>query len=95
VAFSILSLALGVGLGEAIVQHPRVRRIAFTGSHTSGMRVQQLAATSAIKTVSLELGGKNPLIIFADADVAQAARAAFVGMNLTAPVMRIDIACAG
>jgi 2-formylbenzoate dehydrogenase len=74
----------GVGLGEAIVRHPQVRRIAFTGSHTSGMRVQQLAATSAIKTVSLELGGKNPLIICADADVAQAARAAFVGMNLTA-----------
>lgn len=68
---------------RAIVRHPRIRRIAFTGSPDAGLAVQREAASVCVKAVSLELGGKNPLIIFPDADVDAAAEAAVVGMNFT------------
>jgi acyl-CoA reductase-like NAD-dependent aldehyde dehydrogenase len=62
----------GEEIGDALVQHPLVRKISFTGSTTVGSRIMQLAARD-IKRVSLELGGKSPNIIFADADVEKAA----------------------
>lgn len=57
--------------GEAIVRHPGVRKIAFTGSTTVGKDVMRLAAEH-IKPVTLELGGKSANIVFADADVEKA-----------------------
>ena len=65
----------GSEIGEAIVQHPLVRKIAFTGSTDVGMRVMQLAAND-IKRVSLELGGKSANIIFDDADFDRAVASA-------------------
>jgi betaine-aldehyde dehydrogenase len=62
----------GEEIGDALVQHPLVRKISFTGSTVVGSRIMQLAALD-VKRVSLELGGKSPNIIFADADVEKAA----------------------
>jgi 2-formylbenzoate dehydrogenase len=70
--------------GRAVVEHPDVPRIAFTGSLETGLRVQQLAAGSGhVKHVSLQLGGKNPLVVFPDADLDRAVEAAIEGMNFT------------
>jgi betaine-aldehyde dehydrogenase len=71
----------GQTTGDAIVRHPRVRRIAFTGSVTTGMMIQRRAAEVCVKQVSLELGGKNPMIVFPDVDPDVAASAAIAGMN--------------
>lgn len=79
-----LSVVTGAGhtAGTALVDHPGVPRIAFTGSVATGRRVLEAAARH-IKHVTLELGGKNPLVIFPDVEVQAAADAAVRGMNLT------------
>jgi acyl-CoA reductase-like NAD-dependent aldehyde dehydrogenase len=73
----VLNVVVGPGrtVGERMVQHPDVAKIAFTGSTEVGKRVGQLAAGS-IKRVTLELGGKSANVIFADADIEQAAMSA-------------------
>ncbi len=71
----------GVPAGDAIVRHPRVKRIAFTGSVPTGMAIQRSAAESGIKALTLELGGKNPFIVYPDADADKVADAAIAGMN--------------
>jgi aminomuconate-semialdehyde/2-hydroxymuconate-6-semialdehyde dehydrogenase len=58
---------LGPSCGEAIVSHPKIKAISFTGSTRAGERIASIAAPM-FKKLSLELGGKNPNIIFADAD---------------------------
>ncbi len=58
---------LGPGVGEPLVTHPHVRAISFTGSTGVGRRIASLAAPM-LKKVSLELGGKNPTLVFADSD---------------------------
>ena len=63
----------GADIGQALVLHPLVRKIGFTGSTAVGSSIMKMAAQN-IKRVSLELGGKSPNIIFADADWEQAAR---------------------
>lgn len=69
----VLNLAAGGGeVGAALVAHPLVSKISFTGSNRIGSEVMRLAAP-AIKTVSLELGGKSPILVLADADLDQAA----------------------
>jgi betaine-aldehyde dehydrogenase len=62
----------GREVGDALVQHPLTRKISFTGSTEIGKRIMELASRD-LKRVSLELGGKSPNIIFADADLEQAA----------------------
>ncbi|MBL0272311.1 MAG: aldehyde dehydrogenase [Chitinophagaceae bacterium] len=57
----------GHGAGEAIVSHPDVKAISFTGSTKAGERIAGIAAPK-FKKLSLELGGKNPVIIFAECD---------------------------
>ncbi|MCV7177088.1 aldehyde dehydrogenase family protein [Mycolicibacterium sphagni] len=73
----------GPALPDALVRHPEVRRIAFTGSETTGRAIQRAAAEVAVKTVSLELGGKNALLAFPDADPTGVAAGAIAGMNFT------------
>jgi len=63
----------GAEIGQALVRHPLVRKIGFTGSTAVGSNIMGMAATD-VKRVSLELGGKSPNIIFADSDWEQAAR---------------------
>ncbi|HNV28338.1 MAG TPA: aldehyde dehydrogenase [Cyclobacteriaceae bacterium] len=69
----VLNIVHGLGgkVGQAIVEHPEVRAISFTGGTVTG---KTIAATAApmFKKLSLELGGKNPNLIFADCDFEQA-----------------------
>ncbi|MCZ6848321.1 MAG: aldehyde dehydrogenase family protein [Alphaproteobacteria bacterium] len=67
--------------GSALVRHPDVGRIGFVGSVETG-RIIAREAADGLKNVTLELGGKNPIIIFPDADPAKAAGAAVKGMNM-------------
>src|SRR5690348_11354116 len=73
----VLNVVVGAGrtVGERLVQHPDVAKVAFTGSTDVGKRIGALAAES-IKRVTLELGGKSANIVFADADIEKAAAAA-------------------
>ncbi|MBI2820071.1 MAG: aldehyde dehydrogenase family protein [Acidobacteria bacterium] len=72
----------GPKAGAALVRHPAVRRIAFTGSAEVGREIMR-ASADGLKTISLELGGKNPMIVFPDADLERAVISAFHGMNYT------------
>jgi succinate-semialdehyde dehydrogenase/glutarate-semialdehyde dehydrogenase len=76
----VLNVVPGTGTvaGEALVTHPLVRKVAFTGSTPTGERIAQLAATGA-KRLTLELGGSDPMIVCDDADLARAASAASMG----------------
>ena len=73
----VLNVVVGAGrvVGERLVQHPDVAKVAFTGSTEVGKRIGALAAQS-IKRVTLELGGKSANIVFADADLEKAAASA-------------------
>jgi betaine-aldehyde dehydrogenase len=73
----VLNILVGAGrvVGERLVQHPDVAKVAFTGSTEVGKRIGALAAQQ-IKRVTLELGGKSANIVFADADLDRAAATA-------------------
>ena len=73
----VLNVVNGPGrvVGERIVEHPDVAKVAFTGSTEVGRRIGELASGS-IKRVTLELGGKSANIVFADADLEEAAASA-------------------
>src|SRR5690606_19624449 len=58
---------LGAEVGEAMVVHPAVKAVSFTGSTAVGRRIAGIAAPM-LKKISLELGGKNPTLVFADSD---------------------------
>jgi acyl-CoA reductase-like NAD-dependent aldehyde dehydrogenase len=70
----------GETAGARLAAHPDVDKIAFTGSTEVGKLIAKAAAGSNLKRVSLELGGKSPNIVFADADLARAASGAFLGI---------------
>ena len=65
----VLNIVHGLGgsTGQAIVEHPNIKAISFTGGTTTGAHIARLAAPM-FKKLSLELGGKNPNLIFADCD---------------------------
>jgi len=71
----VFNLVTGLGqtVGEALVRHPEVDMVSFTGSTGAGRRVSELAAAS-VKRVALELGGKSAAVILDDADFAQAVK---------------------
>ena len=72
----------GRDCGEALVAHPRVAKVALIGSVPTGKAILKGAAET-MKKVTLELGGKNALIAYPDADPAEVAAAAVRGMNFT------------
>ena len=74
---------LGGEAGDPLVVHPDVRRIAFTGSAEIGRSIWQRAVTHVVKNVTLELGGKNPIVVLGDADLDLAIDGALRGMNFT------------
>jgi acyl-CoA reductase-like NAD-dependent aldehyde dehydrogenase len=76
----VLNVVTGRGsvVGDALVTHPDVRRVAFTGSTQVGRHVARLAAPD-LKRLSLELGGSDPVIVCADADVDAAVKAVIIG----------------
>jgi len=77
----VANLVLGAGssVGQRIAEHPAIDKVAFTGGTETGRKIMQ-AATGNIKNISLELGGKSPNIIFADADFAAAVDYALFGI---------------
>ncbi len=76
----VLNVVTGRGsdIGDALVGHPDVRRIAFTGSTAVGRHVAKIAGED-LKHVTLELGGSDPVIVCADADVDAAVKAVIIG----------------
>jgi aldehyde dehydrogenase (NAD+) len=79
----VFNLVTGVGTeaGEALVAHPDVDMISFTGSTRAGKRISELAAQS-VKRVALELGGKSASVILEDADLAAAVKGTVNGCYL-------------
>lgn len=69
----VLNIVTGLGadVGQALVDDPRVDKLAFTGSVPTGARLMAAAAKD-VKNISLELGGKSPFVIFADSDIEKA-----------------------
>ncbi|MDX1374460.1 MAG: aldehyde dehydrogenase family protein [Burkholderiales bacterium] len=76
-----LVTGLGQAAGEALVKHPEVDMISFTGSTRAGKRISELAAQT-VKRVALELGGKSASVILDDADLASAVKATVNGCYL-------------
>ena len=74
----VVNVVLGTATGEAIVDHPLIRKIALTGSTPTGKKVMARAA-AGLKKITLELGGSDPCIVLDDADLEAAARAISVG----------------
>lgn len=70
----VINIVSGAGkTGALLASHMQIRKISFTGSTAAGRKVQQAAAASNLKVVTLELGGKSPSIVFDDADIAKSA----------------------
>ncbi len=88
----VVNIVPGFGptAGAALVRHPMVDKIAFTGSTEVGKEIQRESAAT-LKRVSLELGGKSPNIVFADADVEAAVEGALVGVFFN----QGQVCCAG
>ena len=78
----VCNIVLGYGLpvGSTMTSHPEVDMISFTGSTAVGKKISEIAAAS-LKKVALELGGKNPQVIFPDADLEDAADAVAFGVH--------------
>lgn len=77
----VVNVVTGFGheVGSALVEHPKVARVAFTGGESGGIKVYE-AAARGLKPVSLELGGKSPNIIFDDAHIDNAVKGAVSGI---------------
>jgi 5-carboxymethyl-2-hydroxymuconate semialdehyde dehydrogenase len=88
----VVNIVPGFGptAGRALVRHPMVDKIAFTGSTEVGKEIQRESAAT-LKRVSLELGGKSPNIVFADADVEAAVEGALLGVFFN----QGQVCCAG
>ncbi len=88
----VVNIVTGFGptAGAAIAEHRDVDKVAFTGSTEVGRIIQRAAATN-LKSVSLELGGKSPNIVFADADLGEAVKGALQGIFFN----QGEVCCAG
>jgi len=77
----VLNVITGSGavIGQALVEHPGVDKIAFTGDTATGKTIMRGAAET-LKRITLELGGKSPNIVFADADIEAAIRGVAIGI---------------
>jgi len=77
----VLNVVTGPGskVGQAIVEHPGIDKIAFTGDTSTGKAIMRSAADT-LKRITLELGGKSPNIVLADADIDAAIRGATIGI---------------
>lgn len=78
----VLNILSGYGadVGSAMVSHPKLAKIAFTGSTATGQKIMEAAGTSNLKKVTLECGGKSPYIVFDDCDLELAVEWAFWGI---------------
>lgn len=73
----LINIVLGDGMttGNAITGHPDIAKVSFTGSTRAGSAIMENIARTGVKPMTLELGGKSPQIVFADADIEKAAAA--------------------
>ena len=80
----VLNVVTGLGgeAGAALVAHPLTAKVSYTGSEAGGRRVAE-AAARGLKPVTLELGGKSPQVVFADADLDSAANGIMAGIFLS------------
>lgn len=78
----LVNIVLGDGAttGTAITGHPEIGKISFTGSTAAGRAIMANIARTGIKPMTLELGGKSPQLVFADADIARTAKAVAQGI---------------
>ena len=72
-------VVFGADVGAPLIEHPLVRKVAFTGSDATGQRVYESAARG-MKRVSMELGGKSPNIVFEDAELDNAIKGVISGI---------------
>jgi len=88
----VLNVVTGYGpeAGQALAEHDDVSKISFTGSTATGRKILQ-ASVGNLKQVTLELGGKSPNIVFADADLAAAVEGTFLGIFMN----QGEVCCAG
>ena len=72
----VINVVNGYGstVGQAISEHPDIRKVSFTGSTLVGRKVMETASKTNLKRVTLELGGKSPVVVFDDADLDQAVK---------------------
>lgn len=89
----VLNVVSGFGkyTGNAISEHPGIKKIAFTGSTATGKSIMKKCAETNLKKVTLELGGKSPHIIFDDADVDTALKSVVTGIFFNSG----EVCCAG
>ncbi|AYD03515.1 aldehyde dehydrogenase family protein [Neorhizobium sp. NCHU2750] len=73
----LINIVLGDGMttGNAMTGHPDIAKVSFTGSTRAGSAIMENIARTGIKPMTLELGGKSPQVVFADADIGKAAAA--------------------
>ncbi|ONH65117.1 Potassium-activated aldehyde dehydrogenase, mitochondrial [Cyberlindnera fabianii] len=89
----VLNVVSGFGkiTGEHISIHPKIKKVAFTGSTATGRHIMRAAANSNLKKVTLELGGKSPNIVFDDADVDKTVSNIITGIYYNSG----EVCCAG
>jgi aldehyde dehydrogenase (NAD+) len=89
----VVNIVPGFGkiVGEKIARHPKIKKIAFTGSTATGRHIMVAAAESNLKKVTLELGGKSPNIVFNDADVKKTVQSLITGIFFNSG----EVCCAG
>jgi aldehyde dehydrogenase (NAD+) len=82
----VVQIVSGMGptTGAALAEHMEIRKLAFIGSVATGKKIKEMGARSNMKNVSCELGGKSPLVVFEDADIAKAAMDAAVSIGIVA-----------
>ena len=89
----VVNIVSGFGgtVGAAIASHPKIKKVAFTGSTRTGRIIMKAAAESNLKKITLELGGKSPNIVFADADIEKAIQSIIIGIYFNSG----EVCCAG
>lgn len=89
----VINIVSGFGktTGDYISHHPRIKKIAFTGSTATGRIIMKASAESNLKKISLELGGKSPNIVFNDADVSKTVQHLITGIFYNTG----EVCCAG
>jgi aldehyde dehydrogenase (NAD+) len=80
----IVQIVSGMGptTGAALAEHMEIRKLAFIGSVGTGKKVKEMGARSNLKNITCELGGKSPLVVFEDADIAKAAADAAASISM-------------
>lgn len=79
----VINVTTGTGsvTGQAVADHPLIRKLGFTGSTPIGKKIMSSCAQSNLKKCTLELGGKSPLVIFADCDMERAVKYVSININ--------------